>query len=283
MEKFLDNIMERLTDTKSLVLSIADVVLVAFLLYVLFAFLKKNGASRLIKYIVVLTVAAIVVTSEMLGLELTGKFFLYFVMIAAIALCTLFPQEFRRVLWRISSPREISEMFSTKYDSSDEELKAAIAGIVRAASNMAKKNVGALIVVAPNLVPEQIIESGTRLDAKLSAPLLESIFITKGPLHDGAVIVRGNRIVSAGCFLPLSQNDTLDKELGTRHRAGLGVSELHNVLTIIVSEETGVISTAMDGKLNRYVDPSMLTETLNQVYGLGTADFEAKKKKRHLK
>ena len=113
------------------------------------------------------------------------------------------------------------------------------------------------------------------------SPLIECLFNTKAPLHDGAVFIRGNRIVAAGCFLPLSQNTTVDKELGTRHRAALGVTENYKVLTIIVSEETGVISAAMDGELTRYYDAAMLTDMLEQVYGLkATAEGKKKKKSR---
>ena len=164
---------------------------------------------------------------------------------------------------------------------SDEVLHAAIGDIVHAAQNMSKKNVGALIIISTKSMPEHILDSGTNLDAELSCALLESIFNTKAPLHDGAVFVRGNRIVAAGCFLPLSQSTTIDKELGTRHRAAIGVTENYNVTAIIVSEETGVISVAQRGEIERYYDSQMLTEKLEQVYGLkATPSQEARGKKR---
>ncbi len=192
----------------------------------------------------------------------------------------MFPQELRRGLWKISSHKSDASTFSTHYDCSDEELHAAIDCIVRASQNMAKKNVGALIVIAPTTVPNHIIESGTALDSKLSSQLLECLFNTKAPLHDGAVFIRGNRIMAAGCFLPLTQSTSLDKELGTRHRAGIGITENLDVLTIIVSEETGVISVARGGELQRYYDAAMLTDTLEQVYGLKAADDVGKKGKK---
>ena len=180
----------------------------------------------------------------------------------------------------LKSPRDTHEAYTTAYDVSDEQLHAAINDIVRAAQNMSKKNVGALIVISTQNMPEHIIDSGTKLDAVLSCALLESIFNTKAPLHDGAVFVRGNRIVAAGCFLPLSQSNSIDKELGTRHRAGIGVSENYNVLTIIVSEETGVISIAQGGELTRYFDSQMLTDKLEQTYGLQATPESTRRRKR---
>ena len=141
---------------------------------------------------------------------------------------------------------------------------------------MAKKNTGALIVVAPVSVPSNIINSGTKLNSKLSYQLLECLFNTKAPLHDGAVFVRGDTIIAAGCFLPLTQNIDVDKELGTRHRAAIGITETNNVMAIIVSEETGVISVAIDGQLSMYYDSDMLRAKLEEVYGLKAVKEEKK-------
>lgn len=274
--EFWNNIVEKLT--KHTAESIIDMVLVALLLYLLFAFLKKNNAARLIKYLIGFVVVATVLSAESLNFTLIGKLMMYAVVIVALSVALMFPQELRRSLWKISSPRDKAEAYTTQYDCSDEELHEAVDDIVRAVLNMAKKDVGALIVIAPTALPAHIVESGTALDAKLSCPLIECLFNTKAPLHDGAVFIRGNRIIAAGCFLPLSQNTAVDKELGTRHRAALGVTENYKVLTIIVSEETGVISVAMDGQLKRYYDSAMLTDTLEQVYGL-KAVAEGKKRK----
>ncbi len=258
----------------------ADFVLTAFLLYAIFAFLKKNNASRLILYVALAAIAAVVLSSETLGLPVIGKIMGSALIIVCVVVAVMFPQELRRGLWKISSHKDMKATFTTHYDCSDEELHAAIDCIVRASQNMAKKNVGALIVIAPTTVPNHIIESGTALDSKLSSQLLECLFNTKAPLHDGAVFIRGNRIMAAGCFLPLTQSTSLDKELGTRHRAGIGITENLDVLTIIVSEETGVISVARGGELQRYYDAAMLTDTLEQVYGLKAADDVGKKGKK---
>lgn len=258
----------------------ADFVLTALLLYAIFAFLKKNNASRLILYVSIIAVAAVVLSSDTLGLPVIGRIMGSALIIVCLAIAVMFPQELRRGLWKISSHRDMKATFTTHYDCSDEELHAAIDCIVRAAQNMAKKNVGALIVIAPTTVPNHILESGTALDSKLSSQLLECLFNTKAPLHDGAVFIRGNRIMAAGCFLPLTQSTSLDKELGTRHRAGIGITENLDVLTIIVSEETGVISVAQGGELQRYYDAAMLTDTLEQVYGLKAVEDAGKKGKK---
>lgn len=279
-ERFADNIKKAFTE--NLAVSILDIIFAALLLYVLFAFLKKNNSSRLIKYVVILLAVSVVLSSEMLGFKLMGRVFEYAVVIVIAIVAIMFPQELRRSVHRLASPKEEYDTFTTKYDCSDEELESAISEIVRAVQNMAKKNVGALIIIAPDDVPEHILESGTALDSKLSCGLLESIFNTKAPLHDGAVFIRGNRIMAAGCFLPLSQNLNIDKELGTRHRAAIGISESCNVTAIIVSEETGVISTAVDGEITRYYDSPMLTTKLEQVYGLKATGESKKKKKKKL-
>ena len=245
-----------------------DIVLTALLIYGIIVFLKKNNAVRLVLYLLPFTLLGIVLSSPKLQMQMSGRILSYSVVFVILAVVLLFPQEAKRGLLKLASPKDTHEAYATEYAVSDDVLRETISEIVRATQNMAKKNVGALIVVTTQDVPAHILESGTKLDSILSGALLESIFITKGPLHDGAVFVRGNRIVAAGCFLPLSQSTTIDKELGTRHRAAIGVTENYNVLTIICSEETGVISTAQHGRINRYYDSQMLTEKLEQVYGL---------------
>lgn len=278
MKNIIDNIVNEFTANPAA--SIVDVILVAAILYVIFSFMKKNNGGRMIKYIVIFILISAVLASELIGLKIFGSLVKYFVPLAAIAVILLFPQEIRKVLWKLSSPKELRQAYTTQYDASDDDLKKAIADIVKAVQNMAKKDVGALIVVTPNTVPSHIVESGTYLDAKLSCPLIESVFNTKAPLHDGAVFIRGNRIVAAGCFLPLTESLGIDKELGTRHRAAIGVTEAYDVVTIIVSEETGIISVAIKGRLMRYYDSAMLTDVLEKVYGLKASDEVVEKKRK---
>ncbi len=257
-----------------------DIILTALLIYGIIVFLKKNNAVKLVLYLLPFTLLGVILSSDLLGLTVSGTILSYCLVIVIVAVLLLFPQEARRGLLKLASPKETHEAYTTEYSVSDEVLHETIADIVRAAQNMAKKNVGALIVVTTQNVPEHILDSGTKLDSLLSCALLESIFNTKAPLHDGAVFVRGNRVVSAGCFLPLSQSTAIDKELGTRHRAAIGVTENYNVLAIIVSEETGVISVAQHGELTRYYDSQMLTDKLEQVYGLKATNAVTRKKRR---
>ena len=154
----------------------------------------------------------------------------------------------------------------SEVDTTYEEMKTSANEIVRSCQTMAKNNVGALIIICTNAVPPHILDTGTVLDAKVTCLLLESIFNTHAPLHDGAVVVKGNKILGAGCFLPLSHNDNIPKDLGTRHRAGIGITETIDVVSLIVSEETGVISIARAGKITRYADADMLRKTLNKYY-----------------
>ncbi|NCA67925.1 MAG: TIGR00159 family protein, partial [Clostridia bacterium] len=134
--------------------------------------------------------------------------------------------------------------------------------------HMSKNDIGALIIVCPTNVPNNVIETGTRLDSLLSAEVLECIFNNKSPLHDGAVVVKNNVIIAAGCFLPLSQDPTISKELGTRHRAAVGITEESDVVAIVVSEETGIISVMRRGEIKRYMTSDKLMEILENTYGI---------------
>ena len=131
---------------------------------------------------------------------------------------------------------------------------------------MSKNDVGAIIVLSNTKMPDNILNSGVKLNASISASLIESVFFPKTPLHDGAMVIQGDKIQAAGCFLPLSQQRDLPKELGTRHRAGIGITETVNVTSIIVSEETGIVSFAQKGKITRYADSEMLRTILKEYY-----------------
>jgi len=264
----------------SMVIHIIDILFFAAILYLVMAFLKKNGASKIIFILVPTLLVVVTVGLEMLGFALTGRILLYFLLFAFFGINMLFPHQARRALWKISAPKDVRSGFSSNYDISDEELIEAIDAIVNASRNMAKRNMGALIIIAPEGLPSHILDSGTPIVGKVSSSLIETIFQNKTPLHDGAICIRGNTILAASCFLPLSHDTAIDKELGTRHRAAIGITESYNVFSIIVSEETGVISVAQNGKLSRYYDSDMLKDILLQVYGLKVGSSQATNKKR---
>lgn len=264
------------------IVSAVDIFLLVCLVYFIIYFLRKNGAIPIMKFFVIIAFAGIVLTSALFDFPVMGSLFSYGVLLVFIAIIIMFPQELRRTMWKLAS-KTGSDTFNVEYDCTEEELREAVSEIVKAVLNMSKDNVGALIVITTQSVPQHILDSGTELGAKLSQPLIECLFNTGADLHDGAVFIHGDKILAAGCFLPLTQSQSLPKELGTRHRAALGISEQYSVLTIVVSEETGVISVARDGKLDRYYDASMLTDVIEQTYGLKVTQAEGRKKRGRLR
>ncbi len=164
-------------------------------------------------------------------------------------------------------------------NATDEALVNSAHEMVTACQNMAKNDIGALIIIARTTVPDRILDTGTELNADISSGILESIFSTKGPLHDGAVLVKGNKILSAGCFLPLSKEVDIAKDLGTRHRAAIGITEESDVFAIVVSEETGVISVAQAGKIVRYMTPERLLDEIKLAYNVSAKPKTTEKKR----
>jgi diadenylate cyclase len=178
----------------------------------------------------------------------------------------LYSVEIKRIIWAKKSAR-MTDVKHGELSYDEEKVQECITEIIKALQNMSKNDVGAIIVLSTGNVPPQILDSGVRLDSDISSELIESVFFPKTPLHDGAMIINGTKIVSAGCFLPLSQNvDNIPKDLGTRHRAGIGVTETIDVMSFIVSEETGIISVARAGKITRYADTEILKRTLGRYY-----------------
>ena len=204
------------------------------------------------------------VLSELLGGKLAiAKYVMHFVVIFDIvAACVVYQNDLKNLSQKVST----SKGFETH--NSDDELRDATAEILTACQDMAKNDVGAIIIIdTAGDIHDNILDTGTRLNATLSAPLFESIFNTKAPLHDGAVIVRGNKIIAAGCFLTLTQRN-VNKEMGTRHRAAIGITEDTDVLSIVVSEETGIISVVKHGEIKRYMTMDKLKDEIEEAYGI---------------
>ena len=204
------------------------------------------------------------VLSELLGGKLAiAKYVMHFVVIFDIvAACVVYQNDLKNLFQKVST----SKGFETH--NSDDELRDATAEILTACQDMAKNDVGASIIIdTAGDIHDNILDTGTRLNATLSAPLFESIFNTKAPLHDGAVIVRGNKIIAAGCFLTLTQRN-VNKEMGTRHRAAIGITEDTDVLSIVVSEETGIISVVKHGEIKRYMTMDKLKDEIEEAYGI---------------
>lgn len=238
-------------------------IVFAVLYYYLLKFLHDNDSGALmLVFVMSMIIAAGIMTFIP---RIDSAVFLLVPGVFLIAVLVLYSVEIRRLIW----DRKNMRMIDVKHDnlSMDEErAKTCVNEIIKALQNMSKNDVGAIIVLASSNVPNQILDSGVMINSDVSSELIESVFFPKTPLHDGAMIINGTKITAAGCFLPLSQKDNIPKDLGTRHRAGLGVSESLDVVSIIVSEETGIISIARGGQIIRYADSEMLKKVLSQYY-----------------
>lgn len=238
-----------------------DILVVAFVVYKLLGFIRETRAQQLIKGILVIVIGAFL--SELFNLYTINWILRNTLTLGVIALIIIFQPELRRGLEYIGR----SKLVTGKFGQMDKDkAKQITSEFVRAVEQFSKTKTGALIIIERETALEDIIETGTIVNADISAELLGNIFYEGAPLHDGAVIIRGDRIVSAGCVLPLTQNKTLSKELGTRHRAGIGITENSDAISIIVSEETGIISMAIDGKLSRFLDIKTVEKTLLSLY-----------------
>ena len=178
----------------------------------------------------------------------------------------LFQPEFRRGLEQIGRSKMMRRLVGLPNRQTPERVEENVSEIVRAMSNMSRKRIGALIVIERHTGMGDVIESGTRVDAEISAPLIENIFEPNTPLHDGAMVIRNRRIEAAACILPLTEDITISRDLGTRHRAAIGITETTDAVALIVSEETGIISMAREGRLTRHMDGRSLTVLLTELF-----------------
>ena len=239
------------------VFDILDMLIIAFAIYHLLRFVRKGRSGQVAKAIFFILVA--VAAANLLKLRVVSFFLNYAVELGLIALVIIFQPEIRRFLEQMGSGK-IKELFVT--ENHGDELESAIMETVEAYESMSKDKVGALMVFERKTLLDDVLKTGTALDAKISSELLKNLFWNKAPLHDGAVIVRNGRIVGAGCMLPLSGNTNLSRSLGMRHRAGIGISESSDAIVAIVSEETGSISVAVNGMLKRHLAPETFERLL---------------------
>lgn len=240
---------------------IIDIAIVAFAFYKLFMLIRETRAEQLIKGIIVLLVATKI--SEWLQLFTINWILEKTMTVGVIALLIVFQPELRRALEYIGRSRFLTK---TIVEIEDENIRNIINEILEAVASLSRQKIGALIVIERTTGLNEVAETGTLINGKVSSGLLINIFIPNTPLHDGAVIIKDDTVKAAGCFLPLTENMNLSKDLGTRHRAALGITEKSDALAIIVSEETGVISIADNGKLSRYVDIKTLEKILEDIY-----------------
>ena len=239
------------------VTDILDIAIMVFVMYHLFLLVRSTKAASLLKGLLVF-LAALALSSV---LHLNGINFIMSRMVdwGVLPLIILFQPEIRRILEEMGSRRFIA--FFSRSGVAD-SMEQTIRQTVLACTEMSQSRTGVLIVFEREILLDDMIRSGTVLDASVSSELLKNIFFVKAPMHDGAVIVRHGRVLAAGCMLPLSKNVNLSRDLGMRHRAGIGMSENSDAVVVIVSEETGSISVAIGGMLKRHLKPETLENLL---------------------
>ena len=254
----MTNITDFLTAVRTYIKTIGiadmfDILIVAFLIYQLIILIRRNNSMRVARGIVLLLV--MLWLSGILQLKMINYLLRRAVELGLIAILILFQPELRRLLEKIGSNR-FKSLFGSDFSSL--HMESAITQTVLACADMSKSHTGALVIFERDNQLTEPISTGTLIDAEVTAELLKNIFFVKAPLHDGAVIIKDGRIAAAGCMLPMSSNMNLSRDPGMRHRAGIGMSERSDAVVVIVSEETGAISIAVDGMLKRHLS----TETV---------------------
>lgn len=241
-----------------------DIALVAVLIYYALKLLLRTRANSVFKGIIIIFVIAWI--SDVLQLHTISWAIQLLLNTGIIVLVVLFQPELRRALDQLGRSKISTQMFNTQRRQRARHSEQVVGEIVKALTNMARKRIGALIVIERQTSLSDIAESGTHIDAEITDPLIENIFEPNTPLHDGAVIIRNERILAAACILKLSDDYSISRELGTRHRAAIGMTESTDAVTLIVSEETGIISMAREGRLTRYLDTKSLTILLTELF-----------------
>ena len=255
MENFLNNILSSIGLN-----DVLDILIVAFLVYKVLGFIRETRAEQLAKGIVVLVGATLL--SNFFDLYTLHWLLSGVMTVGLVALVVIFQPELRRALEHLGRSRFVNIM----NDIDKEDAKRMVTEMVNAVETMSASRTGALMVIEKEITLNDIVETGPVIDARISAEMIGNVFYEGAPLHDGAMIIRGSRLYAAGCVLPLTQNKELSKELGTRHRAGIGITENSDALVIIVSEETGVISMAQNGVLTRFMDGKSIEKILLDMY-----------------
>jgi diadenylate cyclase len=240
---------------------VIDILIVAFVVYKVLGFIRESRAGQLVKGLLILLAAFFI--SDLFQLYTLNWILKGTMTVGIIALIVVFQPELRRGLEYMGRSKLIRPVFGKV---NKNKAKAISVEVAKAIENMSTSRTGALIVVERQTALTDISETGTLLDANITSGLIETIFYEGSPLHDGALIIRGDKLYSAGCVLPLTESKSISKALGTRHRAGIGITESSDALVFIVSEETGIVSMAEDGKLDRFLDVKTVEKSMLNIY-----------------
>jgi len=262
MQNFFQNIVLSIGIT-----DVIDILIVAFVVYKVLGFIRETRAEQLIKGLLILVAATFL--ADTFNLYTISWILNGTLTLGVIALVIVFQPELRRGLEYVGRSKIVKSPFG-QFDK--EKAKLIVSSFTKAIDEFSKSKTGALIVVERETALSDVAETGTTLNALVSTELLGNIFYEGAPLHDGAVIIRGDRVMAAGCVLPLTQNNQLSSELGTRHRAALGITENSDALVLVVSEESGIISMADNGKLSRFLDIKSVEKILLNLYLSGATE-----------
>ncbi len=236
-----------------------DILVVSYIFYKIYTLIKETRAEQLLKGIIFIVL--LIPISNLLNLTMLSWILSKTITIGVLSFIIIFQPEIRRALEHLGRTA-----FNDKHFLENEEImEKVITEIVNCVESLSSSKTGALIIIEQLTGLGDIVNTGTKIDAVVSSALLENIFVVNTPLHDGATIIRNNRVVSAGCFLPLTNNQSINKKLGTRHRAAIGISENSDALIIVVSEETGTISLAVNGNLTRSYNKEKLKDILIRI------------------
>lgn len=247
------------TISSGFITDVVDIVIVAFLLYQLFKMMRGTRAVHMFSGLIVLFVLSVI--AQWANLMALNWIISSLKTVWVIAFVIIFQPELRRALASLGQHRFLNQFFTV-------EEKGVLPEIIKSASRLADKGIGAIIVLEKDMGLKNYIETGTKIDSGVTAELIETIFTPASPLHDGAVIIQNDRLAAAGCILPLTQDQRLSVALGTRHRAAIGLTEETDAIVIVVSEETQTISYAENGKLKRKIDINTLRTDLLKNFGL---------------
>lgn len=239
--------------------SVMDILVVSYIFYKIYTLIKETRAEQLLKGIILIVL--LIPISNFFHLTMLNWILTKTITIGLLSFIIIFQPEIRRALEHLGRTA-----FNDKHIlENDQVMEKVITEIANSIENLSNSKTGALIIIEQVTGLEDIVKTGTKIDAIVSAALLENIFVVNTPLHDGATIIRNDRIVSSGCFLPLTNNQDINKKLGTRHRAALGISENSDALIIVVSEETGTVSLAVNGNLTRGYNKERLKDILIRI------------------
>ena len=257
------------------IVDVVDIFVLSLVLYLLYKFIRDRRAGKLA--IGLIAIFALIFFSSIFNMHALGFFFDNFYQVGLIAILIVFQPELRAALEKVGGTTFMGIKTITNDSAKVADITSQIEGICVAASDLSRDKVGALIVIERTTKLGEYIRSGVLVDSIVSPHVLRNIFFNKAPLHDGAVIIRDGRLHAAGCFLPLSTNNDISKDLGTRHRAAIGLTEISDAVVVVVSEETGNISLSVDGNLTRNYNYNSLKKELNALLMSGAQGDNSKK------